>query len=484
MGRITELPPEVLVQIFETCHSFTDALALSSTCRRLHSVWDVNGPSVIWRLGQRDIPCFEDALIAVRSTAIVTEHFANRLLPPHPLPLASLKSQAQKPSACELGKVFDMQHLVRCIHLKRCLSMSRNCQDRQVCYSTGRWCDHCNERAENVYRSYYRLLIISAALSSVYHEPMLLDNPGRPSVLGTSLYDPDGRGVGASAENISAYFMRFPAYRIGAYGDYDEVFGPLTEFLVQASKDRARCVSKEDERCMPGGSNLEHSCRSSPITEWLSKFKQPADPMPWETFLFSEITQTLSALEGMRSNSVFTSLSDKRATRSFRPPTGFEEHRDMEKRRTTIIIDPRSYYPRGISTPVSLVDVAHNSVKDTYQCAKHCDRDTAATALKPESLESRLNQFWRHSGQPNHIRSHWPLPKLNLQFYEYVLRKYLNIRFSDSAFQYGYAVSYNLEITDQVMLNHPWDLNVEHLSHIFAGADVPFANSPYHDDGW
>jgi hypothetical protein len=64
---ISAAPAEVTVRIFQCCSSFADLRALLLTCRHLHSVWVANAPSIVWHVGPKVIPAFDQALMAVRN---------------------------------------------------------------------------------------------------------------------------------------------------------------------------------------------------------------------------------------------------------------------------------------------------------------------------------------------------------------------------------------------------------------------------------
>jgi hypothetical protein len=59
------LPPEIIVQIFQCCNTTGDVLALASTCRCLHGVWQVNTAAALWPVLVRELPLLPDTLVAV-----------------------------------------------------------------------------------------------------------------------------------------------------------------------------------------------------------------------------------------------------------------------------------------------------------------------------------------------------------------------------------------------------------------------------------
>ncbi|PWY70311.1 hypothetical protein BO94DRAFT_569526 [Aspergillus sclerotioniger CBS 115572] len=68
------------------------------TCKHLHSIYVSNKYSVLGKIGPRDIPAFDDAVIAVRATRIVLESFDKCHFPPDPFPFDCLSLEAQTPS--------------------------------------------------------------------------------------------------------------------------------------------------------------------------------------------------------------------------------------------------------------------------------------------------------------------------------------------------------------------------------------------------
>jgi hypothetical protein len=58
-------PPELIVRIFQSCDSTCDLLALVSTCRHTYRVWQAHAAPALWRVWRREIPYFQNALVAV-----------------------------------------------------------------------------------------------------------------------------------------------------------------------------------------------------------------------------------------------------------------------------------------------------------------------------------------------------------------------------------------------------------------------------------
>jgi len=64
---IASLPAELVVRVFQHCSSFADLRALVLACHHTHAVWVANSPNIIRHVAIRDIPAFDQALLAVRN---------------------------------------------------------------------------------------------------------------------------------------------------------------------------------------------------------------------------------------------------------------------------------------------------------------------------------------------------------------------------------------------------------------------------------
>ncbi len=74
MPLLSELPPEMSINIFEGLDSFRDIAALASTSRKFHDIWRSNS-SAIWKAVRPcAIPCLKDAeeLLKVERYPVVT----------------------------------------------------------------------------------------------------------------------------------------------------------------------------------------------------------------------------------------------------------------------------------------------------------------------------------------------------------------------------------------------------------------------------
>ncbi|KAK6519125.1 hypothetical protein TWF281_003814 [Arthrobotrys megalospora] len=67
-------PVEILIAIFQKCNSLKDMMALSSTCSRLRSCFTSSSTQILYPTVASEYIAFDDALAAVRATAIVVSY--------------------------------------------------------------------------------------------------------------------------------------------------------------------------------------------------------------------------------------------------------------------------------------------------------------------------------------------------------------------------------------------------------------------------
>jgi hypothetical protein len=61
MHHLTTLPAELILKIYECLPSFVDALALSTTCRNVRSLWVNHRPTILGEVLPRQFECYSDA---------------------------------------------------------------------------------------------------------------------------------------------------------------------------------------------------------------------------------------------------------------------------------------------------------------------------------------------------------------------------------------------------------------------------------------
>ncbi|KAK6524659.1 hypothetical protein TWF281_011561 [Arthrobotrys megalospora] len=123
MASLTFLPLEAVLHIYEECHSFTDAVSLSSSCKWLRSIWDENRNAVAFRIGLKTIPAFDDALITIRVTAVAKSNLINFVMHNEipsetALTPSSFSYRLSKPTFLEVLSVLSLYTLIDCaLHL-------------------------------------------------------------------------------------------------------------------------------------------------------------------------------------------------------------------------------------------------------------------------------------------------------------------------------------------------------------------------------
>ncbi|KAK4240374.1 hypothetical protein C8A03DRAFT_31510 [Achaetomium macrosporum] len=106
------LPPEMIVQILQSCTTTEDVVALASTCGYIYHVWQANAAATLWPLLLRKVPHLHDALVAARMTQLVVDAEGRDEVPPIGFSPGQLECPAQ-PSLAELRASLDLHRLSR-----------------------------------------------------------------------------------------------------------------------------------------------------------------------------------------------------------------------------------------------------------------------------------------------------------------------------------------------------------------------------------
>ncbi|KAL2810171.1 hypothetical protein BJX63DRAFT_434574 [Aspergillus granulosus] len=444
MSTLLRVPREILGIIFASCDKFQQVTALASTCKLLHSIWESNAPRIIWSVGQSDIFLFNEVLILIRATALVIKHLQDAQLPPHPLPFALLSGDTVKPTLAELHSVLDVEHLVRCMRWRMC-GQGDSANHQLGTQREKKLCDDCIVRGQSVHRAFYRLFLIAAALSGLFHEPLLSkdkDANRPPDFLVQykreieAMEGAEGSDDWETEQVLSTsdigYLMEFPVYRLQDFDAYDGALGQLAEFLVDISWSHARRQSASTWTCTLGPkehAKLRGSCRKGAqcprwTTGFLSRFGPYSDIAKAAT-LFTEMTHLLAAWAWMDGNQFFPSMYGDNNVAS--------RLRTSSTSREVTLIDPQSLVPIKWFMPASATEAMDLGV--IYETAKfNPDPSSKSPSGYIGPLDSILEIMWSESGQPNHYTHECPVACYSLQFFEYVFRKYLGIRFADEAF--------------------------------------------------
>ncbi|KAJ6010155.1 hypothetical protein N7499_004442 [Penicillium canescens] len=110
-----------------------------------------------------------------------------------------------------------------------------------------------------------------------------------------------------------------------------------------------------------------------------------------------------------------------------------------------------SFYPETIALPDNPKN-AHKTL--LLKKAISETKDSAWRSCSP--FMSRILEIMRaFSGQPNHYKEQYPIPPPPVQIFQYILRKYLGLRFSEDAFE-----SEDLDAPHHLFVHH---LEMGHL---------------------
>ncbi|KAN0102797.1 hypothetical protein V8E51_011110 [Hyaloscypha variabilis] len=277
------LPVESIIRIFENCDGFPQVVALASVCKQTHAAWVTNPGRIIWSVATSQIPSFDDALMAVRATAIVLKAYQAGTLPPAVVAVNSLSGNSKLPDLAELKEVLNVQYLVRCIeymyfysrelHLGECSdNLFQNMKYGHYPPEQRRFPQCLNEDIpgtknatidsfrDGFYRAMYRLLLAGAVLARAYMAPLFRakEEGGKDGFfarVGLEDYahkywdkiDPSEDGP--PREEDVAYIRQFPVYNydvidwseIGLWRnrEYETCFGPFASWIVEDGRKSA-----------------------------------------------------------------------------------------------------------------------------------------------------------------------------------------------------------------------------------------------------
>ncbi|KAL3496080.1 hypothetical protein BJX62DRAFT_134548 [Aspergillus germanicus] len=386
-------------------------------------------PAIIWSVAINSIVAFEEALVAVRATAIARESFQRLELPPHPFPLDDIDGRLHKPSLDELKSVFKLQRITRYTEVSLLKTDDYIPKDDLI------W-------RERLHRALYRLFLAGAALAGAYHEPFLSNTPHRPDrflqgythQLGQP-FDEQLFGEVLTTQDF-AYLLQFPIYDFESLEQHHAAFGPLAEFLVSVARRRAH----------------ESAINDPELTDFLSSFTGSSLLTDGEgQVLFTETTQLLAAYELVQR--VFEYSENTQRTYFANAAT---------------IVHFGSFFPADITVPQTSKGGC-DSPTVRYHVHKH---GPGVPYMGP--LDLVLDYVFRESGQPNYYDSTCPVPQPPLQFFHYIYRRYLGLRFSASAFEESKYSPYQGWIANPAVFSDCFAAWSDDLEGTFC-ADAPYA---------
>ncbi|KAH7309987.1 hypothetical protein BKA65DRAFT_575780 [Rhexocercosporidium sp. MPI-PUGE-AT-0058] len=290
MVKLISLPTEVASHIFQACEDFPEVIALASTCSYLHSVWQLNSATIIWKLAKESVRCLDIVLMAVRATAIVLEA-SQANSPPPPFPsMYALSGNTQKPTIAEMKEVFNMQHLVRCVEYM----YFNSTRDESTLFGGGMLPSEfrlyaiqdevdaeTEVRKERFYQAMYQLLLAGAVLCGSYNAPFWEAKKDSRTEFIEQCKVPhftnhdELEGPSPLTGDDRVYARQFPVYNfdvedfstIGKWREkeYEGIFGPFAKWLVDEGNARRseRLEPEPESELVDSDGNYVHPERTT-----------------------------------------------------------------------------------------------------------------------------------------------------------------------------------------------------------------------------
>jgi hypothetical protein len=357
--------------------------------------------------------------LQVRATEIVLESFQKEELPPDPLPLSTLSGAVRKPSISEFQQVRDFEHLAKCaeqIYIEDEEGLKDEIQNNQP-DGAALWVLW----RERFHSSIYRVFLAGAVVYRAYQEPMYMAaNWGLPNLLEKyveALASGDMSSEPVGGDELD-YLMTFKPYNLGESGGIHGSFKALGEFLVLQGKKRTQQqkIYVQTIKILP-------------------PFAAPQGLSSSEAaVVFVELGQLLFALE------VLTGIQDRQPV--IVNGNGSEEHGrtrvapDLlyKPARTTPVVLFGTFFPEYISTPAAAADAV-----DSHLVATPVSRASQTrSGVGFQHIYQFLYDLYRMAGRDNEFSSQNPARYPHHQFFEYMFREYLGLRFVDSEFDCHY----------------------------------------------
>ncbi|KAL5048593.1 hypothetical protein BDW71DRAFT_195885 [Aspergillus fruticulosus] len=440
MHTLNTIPEELLALILQGCSSFSELHALLLTSKTLYTVWRNNQRTILWRVGQSAIPGFSDALIAVRATNIAKASVLRGELPPHAFPITALSGDVAKPTVSEIQQVQSFACLANYLETR-----ARSANGKKKDFLPHRW--YFDSLAwsqqtwgvwrEGYHRAVYRYLTAGAALCRAYYEPLVCET--RPRAFLFSLLSilegkvPRSANSGDSfwgwfTEEEKRYISRIPLYDSRRYGEWKEAFKSLEELFVQES--RKRLQPNPTSSSQPPAQAWPYQAQSIYTTFGAqSKNLQSLDNTHLQT-LFTHLLHFLYLVDG--DIRYFISLPGDTPAESPDDPV-------THSAPGVFLFGSFTLMDINIRQKADGSYVAHaNTVlpKLTSGALLSTPNAMSRMCLGLPNMHNYLKKIWDVSGIPNcydwnPVRKTPPPVSF---FVEYMLRKYLGLRFSSRMF--------------------------------------------------
>ncbi|KAJ6780119.1 hypothetical protein PWT90_03832 [Aphanocladium album] len=340
-------PTEVIVLILHQADSASDAVALGSACQRTNSIWQRHSASILWSVKCRQIPGFDDALIASRLTKRVADAQAGGDRLPTDVAPADWSGFRRRPSVCEIKVACDFVHFSKAMqiaifHMK---DISGHIRDIGLGQHGAKLPEKPERMAEwqaRVSKAIYRSLIIGASLAGYYTQPFFEAST-------------EGSATEISGESVSDILCKFTVYNCASDPSNEErVFGKLGEWLVEGimSEEQERADFEDrfaknygrGDYCGPTEERLEECVlQLSNITSPLKMSHADAHLVVWKLAQVLFVCENLSRLIKWPSSQSHASS-----------PEGVAEVCDCEQNRTLLAVIFNIFQAEEVCFPKTL----------------------------------------------------------------------------------------------------------------------------------
>ncbi|KAM3520171.1 hypothetical protein MY4038_009533 [Beauveria bassiana] len=367
-------PPELILQILEHCSCLQDAWALALTCRYMSDIWRSSnaGARIVWRFWLRDLPCADEALIAVRAAQLVLDAEERDELAPKNMKLHELSSRKSLPSTSELNAVWDLQRLGK--HPDR----APEDPDRML------------EWRKRVRTAIYRSLISGAALAAAYQEPLheakKTNIPELQSLADTDFF----------SETQLSFINKFTVFQtVTTLEQETPIFAPLGQWLLKSilSDTDARHAMAQRFEMRYGRAT---TCPARVPDPWDCPLRPAFDGSHSDAHL---VVWELIKMFWMQERMSWTIGTDYDLT------------------------DENVITPNGKAPIVLFGYFAAMKVKGP--CLSTSPPTDSPHGDGPGSLNRLLHRLHEDSGQPNRYEEGLEVAPLEAKFFEYFLRRYL-----------------------------------------------------------
>ncbi|KAF9885283.1 hypothetical protein FE257_013081 [Aspergillus nanangensis] len=420
----SSLPQDIIALILQSCDSFSQIRSLILTSKPIHSVWILNQHSILWYVGQEDIPGFSDALIATRATQIAKDALLKGELPTDPFPVAELSGDAHKPSLEELKQTQCLQSVAEYLENETldddpdsfaCMPDSSETERHE--WARLRW----KVWREEYHRAIYRNIAAGAILYRTYHTPIV--SSARPASFLAALIR-----IMEGSEDLEAvtddwfsgsdrrYLSDIPLYSRQDYRRSEASFQPLEDLFVEESRKRAL--------------SLDSSNKISSI-----RLEVRGEKSLFSSFERYTKTQNPQSLGATHAEALFDQILHFIFTTEQKPQQFIWDPREAREEPSEETDSSISAIFFGSFAPINLTLRDKMDVSGVL-ALPGLESKTLQNSnyLGFQYMDTFLNQAWEVGGIPNYYARDRRPPAPRVYFAEHMLRKYFGLRFADTIY--------------------------------------------------